>query len=289
MIVGLHDSDATRFPNFALMRLSAYHKARGDTVAWWTPLQPFDRVYSSKVFSFTPNNPYLPPDTIKGGTGYGLYNELPVEIDSQFPDYSLYPTCKHAIGYLTRGCIRNCEWCVVPQKEGNIRPYARWEDIKRPDSRDIVLMDNNVLACDWGIEQIERMAGADVRVDINQGLDARLIGRPTARKLGALKWIRFVRMSCDTSAMLPVIEQAVAYLVEAGIKPWRLWCYMLVRDVEEEQRAMALDNLGVEPFAQPFRDFRGGTEPTREMRAFARWVNNKAVFRTTSWHDYIWR
>ena len=104
MNIGLHDSDATDFPNYALMKISAWHKAQGDNVEWWNPLMTYDRVYSSKVFTFTPENPYLPENTIKGGTGYGLYNELPPEIDDMFPDYSIYPKVDYAIGFLTRGC-----------------------------------------------------------------------------------------------------------------------------------------------------------------------------------------
>ena len=79
MIIGLHDSDRTDFPNYALMKISAWHKAQGDTVEWWNPLFTYDRVYSSKVFTFTPENPYLPENTVKGGTGYGIYDELPPE------------------------------------------------------------------------------------------------------------------------------------------------------------------------------------------------------------------
>lgn len=160
MNVGLHDSDATDFPNYALMKISAWHKAQGDNVEWWNPLFPYDRVYSSKVFTFTPENPYLPENTIKGGTGYGIYTELPPEIDDMFPDYSIYPNVDYAIGFLTRGCIRNCPWCVVPKKEGRIRPYRTWKEVKRADSRVIVFMDNNVLACPHGIEQIADMGGA---------------------------------------------------------------------------------------------------------------------------------
>ena len=159
MNIGLHDSDKTDFPNYALMKISAWHKAHGDTVEWWNPLLTYDKVYSSKVFTFTPENPYLPENTIKGGTGYGKYAELPPEIDAMFPDYSIYPKVNYAIGFLTRGCIRKCPWCVVPKKEGNIRPYRTWREIKRPDSRDIVFMDNNVLACPHGIEQIKDMGG----------------------------------------------------------------------------------------------------------------------------------
>lgn len=124
MIIALHDSEmdhfgkgTDKFPNYALMKISAYHKAKGDTVEWFQPLFQYDKVYSSKVFEWTPENPYLPEDTIKGGTGYGLYNELPEEIDRMFPDYSIYPECDYAIGFITRGCIRNCRWCVVPKKK----------------------------------------------------------------------------------------------------------------------------------------------------------------------------
>lgn len=288
MLIGLHDSDKTGFPNLALMKISAWHKAQGDTVEWWMPLTNYDRVYSSKVFTFTPECAYLPPDTIKGGTGYGIYEELPEEIDVMFPDYSIYPDCKHAIGFLTRGCIRHCPWCVVPRKEGAIRPYRTWREIKRPDSRDIVFMDNNVLACPHGLEQIQDMAGKYVRVDFNQGLDARLISPDVAGMLARLKWIRFIRMSCDTDAMLPVVLEAVRLLGAEGVKPYRVFVYLLVQDIDSaERRAIALRDAGAEVFAQPYRDFERNIEPTAEQKAFARWVNHKAIFKTVQcFSDY---
>ncbi len=287
MIVGLHDGDATNFPNYALMKISAYHKAQGDSVEWWNPLFPYDRVYSSKVFSFAPTDPYLPPDTIKGGTGYGIYTDLAPEIDEMFPDYSIYPECDYAIGFLTRGCIRKCPWCVVPRKEGWIRQYRTWEEIKRPDKRDIVFMDNNVLASNHGINQIAEMAGQDVRIDFNQGLDARLIDKDIAKLLSDVKWRRFVRMACDTDAMIPIIEQAVRYLDECGVKPYRVFVYMLVRGLESaERRADALRKMGVEIFAQPYRDYENKIEPTREQKHFARWVNRKQLFKSCTWHEY---
>lgn len=280
MVIGLHDSDRTGFPNLALMKISAWHKARGDTVEWWNPMFPYDRVYSSKVFTFTPECAYLPPDTVKGGTGYGIYEDLPEEIDAMFPDYSIYPDCKHAIGFLTRGCIRHCPWCVVPRKEGAIRPYRTWWEIKRPDSRDIVFMDNNILACPHGIEQIRDMIGQDVRVDFNQGLDARLISPEVAALLARLKWIRFIRMSCDTDAMLPVVLEVVRLLEAEGVKPYRVFVYLLVQDIgSAERRALALRDAGVEVFAQPYRDFERNIEPTTEQKRFARWVNMKGIFK----------
>jgi len=282
MLIGLHDSDKTGFPNLALMKISAWHKAHGDKVEWWNPLMTYDRVYSSKVFTFTPEDPYLPENTVKGGTGYGNMDELPPEIDVMFPDYSIYPDVNYAIGYLTRGCIRKCPWCVVPKKEGWIRGYCSWRDIKRQDSNDIVFMDNNVLACDWGIEQIKDMIGQKVRVDFNQGLDARLITDDVAEILSRLKWIRFIRMSADTDHMLGVVLKAAEILGKYGVKPYRIFVYLLVQDVESaERRAIALREAGLQPFAQPYRDITTNTEPAKQLRDLARWVNHKAIFKTT--------
>lgn len=289
MRIALHDGDPqTNFPNYALMKISAWHKAAGDSVDWWLPFIQYDRVYSSKVFTFTPENPYLPTNTVKGGTGYGLYNELPTEIDGMYPDYSIYPECSYAIGFLTRGCIRRCPWCVVPKKEGLIHPYRTWRAIKRPDSRDIVFMDNNVLACHYGIEQMTDMIGQNIRIDFNQGLDARLIDDNVAGILSRLKWIRFIRMSCDTDAMLDVVLRAVERLGMHSVKPYRIFVYLLVQDIESaNRRAVALRDAGVEVFAQPYRDFTTNAEPAAELKHFARWVNMKAVFKSVkNYSDY---
>ena len=168
MRIGLIDVDGhSGFPNLALMKLSAWHKANGDSVEWYEPLfavEPFDKVHMSKVFTFTPDYPYPvnANEISRGGTGYKLYDvNLPNEIESIFPDYSIYPKFHFATGFLTRGCIRNCPWCIVPKKEGKLHAVNTWQNIKRPDSRDIVFLDNNVLASDHGITQIEDMIGKD--------------------------------------------------------------------------------------------------------------------------------
>ena len=226
------------FPNLALMRLSTWHKQRGDAVEWWNGFTHYDRVYKSKVFTFTPDFDTVinADEIVTGGTGYKDFGVLPPEVEACPPDYGLYPSWKPAIGFLSRGCCNTCSWCIVPRKEGGIRPAATWEEIKRLDSRQIILLDNNVLASDHGLEQIDRMGREKVWIDFNQGLDARLITPETARMLARLHWIRFIRLACDTSEMLPVIRQAVSYLKEAGVSPSRFWAYALVRDVEEAHR-----------------------------------------------------
>lgn len=289
MRIGLIAVDGRNgFPNLALMRLSTWHKQQEDVVDWWNGFERYDRVYMSKVFTFTPDfdTAINAEEIITGGTGYKDFGSLPPEIESCPPDYTLYPNWKPAIGFLTRGCVRHCEFCVVPRKEGTIHPAATWEEIKRPDSREMILLDNNVLASDHGLDQIDRMGREPVWIDFNQGLDARLITPQVARMLARLHWIRFVRLACDTSEMLPVIRQATAYLREAGISPSRFWAYALAKDVEEaHHRVLALRDMGVEPFAQPYRDYDGG-EPTEEQNAFARWVNRKSLFKSCTWEKY---
>lgn len=289
MRIGLIAVDGRNsFPNLALMRLSNWHKQRGDTVEWWTGFTHYDRVYMSKVFTFTPDFDTVinAEEIITGGTGYKDFGSLPPEVEACPPDYTLYPNWKPAVGFLTRGCCRCCDFCIVPRKEGAVHPAATWKEIKRPDSREMVLLDNNVLASDYGLEQIDRMGREQVWVDFNQGLDARLITPEIAGMLARLHWIRLIRLACDTSEMLPVVRQATSYLKEAGVSQSRFWAYALVRDVEEaHRRVMALREMGVEPFAQPYRDYDGG-EPTEEQKAFARWVNRKSLFKSCTWESY---
>lgn len=290
MKIGLIDVDGHNFPNLALMKLSAYHKANGDTVDWYEPLfGHYDKVYMSKVFTFTPDYEYFidADDVIKGGTGYKLYDKvLPEEVDRTFPDYTIYPQYDFAIGFLTRGCIRKCPWCVVPKKEGALKPYCDWKSIKRADSDKIVFMDNNVLASEYGIEQMRSMVGQNVKIDFNQGLDARLITDEIAKLLSQLKWISTIRLACDTSQMIPIVEKAVQKLGKYGVKPYRIFVYTLIQDIDEAyQRIKALDKLGVKPFAQPYRDFETNyVNP--EHKHLARWCNHKATHYSIPFEEY---
>ncbi len=298
MRVGLHDAEAEhfrgkkRFPNYALMKISAWHKAQGDTVEWWEPLGLFDRVYSSKVFDFTPENPYLPPDTVKGGTGYGLFTELAPEIDAVFPDYSIYPSCDYAIGYLTRGCPNKCRWCVVPKKEGGIRPYRAWQDLVRQDTDKLVLMDNNILACDYGIEQLAGLIGSGYRIDLNQGMDARLVTSEVADILARLKWINYLRFSCDQESQIEPVLRTCALLKERGIKPYRVFVYLLVTaDLSSASRRVeALKGLrGINLYAQAERNESLGIRPNKAQLEFAHRYVYSGCFRRETWEEYIQR
>jgi hypothetical protein len=298
MIIGLHDAERDHmknksFPNFALMKISAYHKARGDSVHWWHALYnpQYDKVYSSKVFDFTPENLYLPPDAINGGTGYGLYTELPPEIDNCFPDYSIYRDCDYAVGYVTRGCPNRCAWCVVPTKEGNIRPYADWRDIVRADTDKLVLMDNNILACDYGINQLAELSRTDYRLDLNQGMDARLVTPEIADIIARIKWLRYIRFSCDQTAQIEAIENAAALLFERGIKPSRLFVYLLVtKDLANaDYRAQKLKTLKVSVYAQAERNALRGIMPNAAQKEFCHRYMYGRCYKRETWLDYCKR
>jgi len=284
MKIGLHDSDNTGFPNLALMKLSAWHKARGDEVEWFSPMFDYDRVYSSKVFTFTPEDPYLPESAIKGGTGYRSPMTLDPEIEHMMPDYGLYEL-GHSMGFLTRGCNRTCNWCVVPGKEGKAHAHADIEEFAA--HKDVVLLDNNVLQSPHGIEQIEKIAKLGLRVDFNQGLDARMIDDGIAKLLSRVQWYKPIRLACDHKGQMRSIARAVELLRWNNVTPRRYFCYCLVQDVDEAiERVRFLKGLDVDPFAQPYIDFTGQTKPTLEQRAFARWVNHKAEFKSRTWDEY---
>lgn len=288
MRIGLVDVDGHHFPNLALMKLSAYHKKIGDSVEWANPLfGSYDRVYKSKVFTFTKDDgdPY-DCEIVKGGTGYGIYNELPEEVDRMCPDYSIYPQFTAAYGFLTRGCPNRCPWCIVPKKEGGIRAYSDIEDWL-DGRKEAVIMDNNIIAHQHGLAQMEKIATIGIRVDINQGIEAGRITPEIASLLSRMKFSRYIRIACDTRAALPSVETAVERMKSASIRPDKVFCYVLVKDVDDAlYRIERLRQLGVQPFAQPYRDFTNNIEPTQEQKRLARWCNMKAIFKTVKWEDY---
>lgn len=300
MLIGLHDAEYDHmpkksFPNFALMKISAYHKAKGDKVEWWTALDnnKYDLVYSSKVFDFTPTNDFLPPNTMKGGTGYGIYNELPSEIDGMFPDYSIYPNCDYAIGFLTRGCINNCSFCVVPKKEGKIRLYSRWQDIVRQDTNKLVLMDNNILACEHGIQQLKELSDTDYLIDLNQGMDIMLLNDDIVKILSKIKWLKYIRFSCDKDYQLPYFEKAFDLFKKYKIPVSKIFIYVLVqKDLESaNRRVQSLHKLckSFNLYAQAERNELLGIIPNKLQLEFAqRYVYGKA-YKKEIWLEYYKR
>jgi hypothetical protein len=299
MIIGLHDAEqdhmpSKTFPNFALMKICAYHKAKGDTVEWWLPIsnQYYDKVYSSKVFDFTPTNEYLPANTIKGGTGYDVKSKLYAEMDEMFPDYSIYPACDFAIGYITRGCPNNCPWCVVPEKEGKIQPYRTWQEIARHDTNKIILMDNNILASDFGINQFESLIDSGYTIDLNQGMDARLVTPAVAKILSKISWIKYLRFSCDNFARVKDVVTAIEFLLKYGVKAHQIYIYFLVtKDIDDCVRRIEFFKKcdfvkSINIYAQAERNDKKGIVPNKIQLEFANRYVYSGKWRKENFYEY---
>jgi hypothetical protein len=270
------------------MKISMWHKKMGDSVEWVDHFISYDMVYRSKVFTFTADDYWVvnTEEVIKGGTGYNIESKLPEEIDRMVPDYSLYPQFDEAYGFLTRGCPRNCGWCVVPHKEGKIREYMDIEEFIDGRTK-AILMDNNVLAHGHGLHQIEKIGKMGIKIDFNQGLDARLIDESVAELLSSVRWLCPLRMSCDTFSQMADIEKAVELLRRFKVTPSAYFVYVLVKNIPDALvRVEFLRKLGCDPFAQPYRNMKDGKIMDAELVRFSRWVNHKAIFKSVRWEDY---
>jgi hypothetical protein len=286
MKIGLIDVDGHRFPNLALMKIARFHKQQGDSVEWVNHWEQYDRVYQSKVFTFSPDVSTIiqSNEVIKGGTGYKMYNDL--FCDNMEPDYSVYPQYTSAYGFLTRGCVRKCSWCVVPRKEEHIRAYRDIGTVLQ-GRKTAILMDNNVLASEYGLQQLEKIIDIGCKIDFNQGLDSRLVTDEIAKMFSKIKWIRFIRFACDTTSAIEPLLTAIEKLNRYGVKNYRIFVYLLVKDVENANaRCKILKRLGVNPFAQTYRDYENNILPTDEQKRFTWYVNQKAVFKATEWEEY---
>ena len=293
MNIGILAVDSN-YPNLALMKISSYHKARGDNVEWYNPLCSYDKVYIAKVFSFTPDyGYYINADQVeKGGTGYDIKKVLLPEIDRMIPDYDLYNVDKNlAYGFLTRGCPNHCKWCVVPKKEGNIATYMDIEEIAVNGRKNIILMDNNILASDYGLQQIEKIISMGVRVDFNQGLDARLVTDDIARLLARVKWIKRIRFGCDTPGQIAECERATALIDKYGYKGEYLFYCILLKDFKEAfERVNHWKKKGGRflPHCQPYRDLNNPRQIIPQwQKDLAGWADKKWIFRSCEFKDFI--
>lgn len=289
MKIGLIDVDGHNFPNLALMKISAWHKALGDSVEWWWGWGQYDRVYISKVFDETYSKDILDPlnakEIIRGGTGYGLDNKLPEEIERMYPDYSLYPqyTKDTAYGFLTRGCPNNCPFCIVCAKEGRksckVANLSDWWN----GQKNIVLCDPNLLACRDHMDLLGQLADSKAWVDMNQGADARML---TEKNIEALNRVKFKRIHFAWDLMdrsEQIIKGLNLYLEHGKIQDPRRRCVYVLTNFnttmeENLYRVYTLQNMGYEPYVMVYDK----PHAPREVRLLQRWCNNKRVFKTTA-------
>lgn len=289
MKIGLIDVDGHNFPNLPLMKLSAWHKQQGDQVEWYQPLFSghMDRVYMSKVFSFTPDYEYCidADQIIRGGTGYFYPDggkDLPMEIEHIYPDYSLYPdlTEDTAYGFLTRGCPRGCGFCIVSEKEGKCsRKVADLPEFWR-GQKNIVLMDPNMFACrDWK-DLSRQLIDSRAWVDFSQGCDIRIMTPEKADMLMQMK-IKQIHFAWDNYSdkdmIVPRFEKFKEY---TGWDKRKMGVFILTNfnsTLEEDlERVYILRDLGYSPYIMIYNKQK--VKRGSDLRRMQRWVNSRVAF-----------
>lgn len=296
-------TDSHNFPSLPLMKLSAYHKAMGDEVEMYMPINQYDLVYASKVFSFTDDidtDSVIQADEVKrGGTGYCISvkngrevfdnsknNSLPKEIEHIYPDYALYPQYKYAVGFLTRGCPRNCGFCVVGEKEGLCsKQVADLEEFWR-GQKEIKLLDPNILACKDYESLLKQLAESKTRVDFTQGLDIRLTNPDNIELLNKIK-VTTLRFAWDNPKQ-DLTKYFRRFSEHTKIKSDRnKVVYVLTNynsTLEEDlYRIYTLRELGYSPYVMIYQK----ENAPKEIRRLQRWVNCRWIFHTVNkFEDY---
>jgi hypothetical protein len=288
-------ADDSKMPNVAIMKISTYHKNKGDDVNWYNPIFDYldtDILYHSRIFNFTPEYEYYPINAkiIKGGTGFDIYSKLPDEIENIVDlDYSLYPDCDYSILFLSRGCIRNCPFCVVRKKEGLI--HRAKPTSLNTNGKYIELMDNNFFACKEWKENIELLKSYDQPINFNTGIDLRILNDEQCQALSELK-IKGIHCAWDNyedkDIILPKIKLLTKY-----IKPYKITTYVLVgfknKEIIDEdiERVLTLKELGVNPFAMGYINYNDKNyKKSQSVKDFCRWVNHKAIFKSCTFEEY---
>ena len=301
MKVGLW-SDCHNFPSLPAMKLSAYHKSIGDDVELFNRWQHYDLVYASKVFSFTEDidetYPVYADEIKKGGTGYCISvvngkevydksknSELPREIEHIYPDYSLYPSYKYAVGFLTRGCPRGCEFCVVAKKEGKCSvQVAELSEFWRGEQKEIKLLDPNLLACKEHEKLLISLADSKAAVDFTQGIDIRLTNPDNIALLNNVKTKR-IHFAWDNPKQ-DLTKHFKLFSEHTKIKSdSNKSVYVLTNfnsTIEEDlYRIYTLRDLGFSPYVMIYQK----ATADKKHRDLQRWVNCRWIFRSVDKFD----
>lgn len=296
-------TDSHNFSSLPLMKLSAYHKAIGDEVEMYMPINQYDLVYASKAFSFTDDidtNSVIQADEVKkGGTGYCINvkngrevfdnsknSSLPREIEHIYPDYALYPQYKYAVGFLTRGCPRNCGFCVVGEKEGLCSKQVADLDEFWRGQKEIKLLDPNILACENNESLLKQLAESKARVDFTQGIDIRLTNPDNIELLNKIK-VTMLHFAWDNPKQ-DLTKYFRRFSEHTKIKSDRnKVVYVLTNynsTLEEDlYRIYKLRELGYSPYVMIYQK----ENAPREIRRLQRWVNCRWIFHSVErFEDY---
>ena len=277
--IGLYNLEPNIF-NSAMMQVSQYYKDNGHEVCIYSPLyhNTYDLVYAFSLFDFTDKS-YVRKDMITGGTGFDIASRLPKEIEDSNLDYSIFPECDYSIIWFSRGCFRNCPFCVVREKEGYIRPVKPKN--LNPNGKFIKVMDNNFFANPEWHSAVEQLREWGQPIDM-QGFDIRIFDEDQGEALQSLKHHQAFKFAWDNPR--DNIDDKIELLLDY-IKAYKLMCYVLIgywsTEEEDLNRVMHLwDEYKIVPFVMPYNKF------DKYQRSFARWCNNRYLFKTRSWEDY---
>ncbi len=301
-------SDSVGFPNLPLMKLSAYHRSQGDTVEFIQEGEHYDKAYLSKTFNLPAIKkiPQAPPlfaadEVQKGGTGYAIevvsgkevfrkdrHADLPAEIEHLYPDYDLYPEYQNtAYGFLTRGCCNACGFCIVAPKEGRCsKQVANLNEFWR-GQKTIKLLDPNILACRERGSLLSQLVESKASVDFTQGLDARFITEDVVRFLNRMR-VKNIHFAFDFMRNeQAIVKGLMCFNYHYEKSHWNLNCYVLTNydtSLEEDwYRVRKITELGFHP---DVRIYQKGTQP-QFLTDLARWSNNRMIFKSTSFPDYV--
>ena len=289
MKIGLIDVDGHNFPNFALMKISAWHKSHGNEVHWYNPMFTghCDRVYMSKVFTFSSDYEFHvdADEIIRGGTGYDIKSVLPQEIeDSTLMDYSIYPQYPFSVVFLSRGCIRDCPFCLVREKEGYIKPVTPVD--LNPNGKWIEVLDNNFFANPNWHEAVEWIMRSKQKVKLH-GVDIRIMNEEQAAALKMMQHYRQPHIAWDLPKLdlQPQLETFARYIRSSSIT-----CYVLIgfnSTIEQDlHRVRVLKKMRYTPFVQAYRDFENKRQRTWYEVDFARWANNRFFLNSCDFVDF---
>ena len=313
MKIGLIDVDAgnnhgPKFPNLALMRISAWHKSLGDYVEWWwTDFIHYDIVYMSKVFSnaYSPDvpEPMNADKVIKGGTGYAIslqggvevfdkakHKNLPDEVEHMFPDYSIYPQFDFAVAMTSRGCPRGCQFCHVAAKEGRCsHKVANVSDFWNGQPH-IEVLDPNITACKEKRDLFTQYRETGATITFNQGLDIRCMNDADIDDINHMK-IKYLHMAWDNpndDLKSKFAQFAAKYRYAHKGLVYCLTNFETISVQEHIDRALHriyfLRDLGFDPYVMVYNK----PAAPHQIKDLQRWCNNKVIFRKAKrFEDYI--
>ena len=264
-----------KYKNLALEKIRIYHQAKGNCVEDYFGLNHYDEVYCSSIFTFTKKY-IIPERAICGGSGFDLITNLPPEIEEIKPHLNF--------GFTTRGCIRHCPFCIVPEKEGKVRVVGDLLDLWDGKSKDVVIMDNNILAIPEQFYKVCQQAiDNKIRLDFNQGLDHRLLTKDISKLLSKVSHKEY-HFAFDHPSYRPSVKKAIRLLYDVGIK--RSTWYVLVgyntTPMEDLGRLDYLKRENQNAFVQRY----GDCYHKPFYIELARWANQHHIFHTSTFEEF---